>query len=47
MGRLCFTPFTPLDPRPIFSYQDHIYFKAAMTDTIELGNDLIDCLIQV
>ena len=36
-----------LDPRPIFSYQDHIYFKAAMTDKIELGNDLIDCLIQV
>ena len=36
-----------LDPGPIFSYQDHIYFKAAMTDKIELGNDLIDCLIQV
>ena len=36
-----------LDPGPIFFYQDHIYFKAAMTDKIELGNDLIDCLIQV
>ena len=36
-----------LDPGPIFSHQDHIYFKAAMTDKIELGNNLIDCLIQV